>query len=67
MESEDKADEARCRTYLLDHFRLVRLLRVTTLMVAANRAHETKFNTPEHYRTLAQKRFNKLREKNCKN
>jgi len=66
VESEDKADEARCRSYFLDHFRLVRLLRVTTLMVAANRAHETKFNTPEHYRTLAQKHFNTLRKKMAK-
>ena len=27
--------------------------------MAANRAHETEFNTPEHYTVLAQKRARK--------
>ena len=33
------------------------------LIVAANRAHETQFNTPEHYTVLAQKRAKKLKRK----
>jgi hypothetical protein len=35
-------------------------MRVCTLKMAANRARETKFNTPEHYDELATKRARKL-------
>ena len=60
MEPEDKCDEARCSEFFLENFGLKTPLQVCKLMVAANRAHETEFNTPEHYTVLAQKRAKKL-------
>ena len=63
IEPDDKRDEARCSEYFLENFRLKTPMQVCKLIVAANRAHETQFNTPEHYTVLAQKRAKKLKRK----
>ena len=49
VEPADKKDEAAARAFLLQHSSLVSPLRVCKLVVAARRASETAFNTPEHY------------------
>ena len=60
VEPQDKADETRARTFLLEHYSLVVPLRVCQLVVAANRVSETPFNTPEHYAELEAKRLRKI-------
>ena len=49
VEPADKKEEAAARAFLLQHSSLVSPLRVCKLVVAARRASETAFNTPEHY------------------
>ena len=56
VDPEDKDDESRARSFLLENYQLITPLQVCKLVVAANRISETKFNTPAHYADLEAKR-----------
>ena len=61
VDPEDKVDqeEARVRSFLLEHYQLITPLRICRLVVAANRVSETKFNTKQHYLAHEAKRAGK--------
>ena len=59
IDAGDKTDEKKC-TEFFKKLNIITPMRVCTLKMSANRARETKFNTPEHYDELATKRARKL-------
>ena len=59
IDADDKIDEAKC-TKFFSMLNIVTPMRVCTLKMSANRARETKFNTPDHYDALAANRVRKL-------